>query len=101
MLACFLGMTFLHYSSCSPDFRNVLEISLNKVVDVLTEDIGIHVGGTSSLGVPLAKLLPQITWLSLPLLGEPGGNKFVQSVRSLPEVELFYTLLYANMPLAT
>ncbi|KAJ8475768.1 hypothetical protein OPV22_019495 [Ensete ventricosum] len=85
----------------SPEFGNVLEISLNKVVDVLTEDVSIHVGGTSSSGVPLAKLLPQITWLSLPLLDEPGSNKFVQSVRSLPEVELFYTLLYANMPLAS
>ncbi|WOL12860.1 peroxisome biogenesis protein 3-1 [Canna indica] len=84
----------------SPDFGNILEISLKKVVNVLMEDIGVNVGGASSLGVPLAKLLPQITRLSLPLLEEPSSNKFVQAIRSLPEVELFYTLLYANMPLA-
>ncbi|CAL9043180.1 unnamed protein product [Musa banksii] len=90
-----------HAVLSSPDFGNVLEISLKKVVNILIEDIGIHVGGTSSIGIPLVKLLPQITRLSLPLLDEPSSNKFVQAIRSLSEVELFYTLLYANMPSAS
>lgn len=98
MLFAYARTSLTFYTPCSPDFGNVLEISLKKVVDILIEDIGIHVGGTSSIGIPLAKLLPQITRLSLPLLDEPSSNKFVQAIRSLSEVELFYTLLYASMP---
>ncbi|KAG6514477.1 hypothetical protein ZIOFF_024837 [Zingiber officinale] len=80
------------------DFGKIVDISLKKVVEVLVNDISVQVPGTSSVGVPLAKLLPQITRLSLPLLDEPRRNKFVQVIQNLPEVELFYTLLYANMP---
>ncbi|XP_042376672.1 peroxisome biogenesis protein 3-1-like [Zingiber officinale] len=82
----------------SQDFGKIVDISLKKVVEVLVNDISVQVPGTSSVGVPLAKLLPQITRLSLPLLDEPRRNKFVQVIQNLPEVELFYTLLYANMP---
>ncbi|KAG6510763.1 hypothetical protein ZIOFF_028799 [Zingiber officinale] len=80
------------------DFGKIVDISLKKVVEVLVNDISVQVPGTSSVGVPLAKLLPQITRLSLPLLDEPRRNKFVEVIQNLPEVELFYTLLYANMP---
>lgn len=85
---------------CSPDFGNIVEISLKKVVDLLVDDISMQLEGISRpSGVPLAKLLPRITQLSLPLLEEPSDNKFIQSIGGLPEVELFYTLLYANMPI--
>ncbi|KAG6481881.1 peroxisome biogenesis protein 3-1-like isoform X1 [Zingiber officinale] len=88
-----------HSVLSSPDFGKILDISLKKVVDVLVDDISNQVAGTSSLGVPLAKLLPQIVRLTSPLLDEPRGNKFAQAIQSLPEVELFFTLLYANMSL--
>ncbi|XP_010923819.1 peroxisome biogenesis protein 3-1 isoform X2 [Elaeis guineensis] len=84
----------------SPDFGNTVEISLKKVVDLLVDDISMQLEGICPpSGVPLAKLLPRITQLSLPLLEEPSDNKFVQTIGRLPEVELFYTLLYANMPI--
>ncbi|XP_072993175.1 peroxisome biogenesis protein 3-1-like [Typha latifolia] len=86
----------------SPDFGNVVEISLKKVVDFLVETMSAQFGRSGSSppsGIPLAKLLPQVAQLSLALLEEPSSNKFIQTIQSLPEVELFYTLLYANMPL--
>lgn len=82
----------------SPDFGNIVEISLKKVVDMLVDDISTQLVGTSPpSGVPLAKLLPRVTQLCHPLLEEPSSNKFVQTIRGLPDVELFYTLLYANL----
>ncbi|XP_077221142.1 peroxisome biogenesis protein 3-2-like [Tasmannia lanceolata] len=84
----------------SADFGNIMKISLKNVVDALMEDIGLQEGGGEpSLGVPLAKLLPRVVQLGSSLLEEPSRNKFIQIIRSLPEVELFYTLLYANMAL--
>ncbi|KAJ6839690.1 peroxisome biogenesis protein 3-1-like [Iris pallida] len=87
----------------SPDFKQIVEMSLKSVVDVLVEDISIQFGGgaipSSSSGVPLAKLLPSVAKMGLRLLEEPASNKFIHIIRSLPEVQLFYALLYANMPL--
>ena len=89
-------------NGCSPDFKNIVEVSLRRVVDALIEDISAHFGqGTgpsSAAGVPLAKLLPRVTQLGPPLLEEPGINKYVDIIRSSPEVQLFYALLYSNMP---
>ncbi|XP_077210884.1 peroxisome biogenesis protein 3-2-like isoform X2 [Tasmannia lanceolata] len=83
----------------SADFGNIMDISLKKVVDVLMEEIGLEErGGGPSSGIALAKLLPHVVQLGPQLLEEPSRNKFIQIIRSLPEVELFYTLLYANMP---
>lgn len=72
-----------------------MEISLRRVLDQLVVDIGVHVGGPDT-GVPLAKLLPRVVQLSPSLLEDPSTNKFVQTIRALPEVELFFKLLYAN-----
>ncbi|XP_043702747.1 peroxisome biogenesis protein 3-2-like [Telopea speciosissima] len=80
------------------DFRNVVTISLRTVVDALMDDIGLQSGGNPSIGIPLAKLLPRVAQMGPLLLEEPGSNRFIQIIRRLPEVELFYTLLYANMP---
>ena len=80
-----------------------MEISLRGVADALVEDISMQFGGgigpSAAAGVPLAKLLPRVTQLGPPLLEEPSTNKYVNIIRSLPEVQLFYTLLYSNMPL--
>jgi len=32
------------------------------------------------------------------ITAEPSKNRFLQIIRDLPEVKLFFTLLYANMP---
>lgn len=82
----------------SPDFANIVDVSLKKVVDVLVEDIDRQFDGVGPSSVPLAKLLPQITQVGSTLLEEPSSNKFIHIVRSLPEVQRFYTLLYANIP---
>lgn len=85
---------------CSPDFRSIVEISLKKVVDMLVDDLSTQLVGMSPpSGVPLAKLLPRVSQLCLPLLDEPSSNKFVHTIGGLPDAELFYTLLYANMPI--
>ncbi|CAD6219763.1 unnamed protein product [Miscanthus lutarioriparius] len=81
----------------SDDFRNIMERSLRKIAEVVVEDLGVQIV-TPGLGLPLATLLPKVGHLSSPLLEEPNKNKHIQIIRSMPEVELFYTFLYANMP---
>ncbi|KAK9115397.1 hypothetical protein Syun_022194 [Stephania yunnanensis] len=80
----------------STGFRNIMEISLKSVVDMLTEEFTVQSRGLSS-GVPLAKLLPLVSQMGPSLLEDPSGNQFVKMIGALHEVELFYTLLYANM----
>uniref|UniRef100_A0A0A9AIJ6 Uncharacterized protein n=1 Tax=Arundo donax TaxID=35708 RepID=A0A0A9AIJ6_ARUDO len=83
----------------SDDFRNIMERSLRKIADVVIEDLAAQIGTPiPPAGLPLAKLLARVAQLSLPLLEEPNKNKHIQIIRSMPEVELFYTFLYANMP---
>lgn len=87
------------FSFRSDDFRRIVDISLKKVVNGLVEEVEQSSGGSSpSSGVPLAKLLPQVAHLGLELLEEPSQSKYLQIISSTPEVELFFTLLYANMP---
>ncbi|KAF9625597.1 hypothetical protein IFM89_024370 [Coptis chinensis] len=83
----------------SAEFGNVMEVSLRSVVDALMNDVGLQSGGNPSSGVPLAKLLPRIAQMGPLLLEDPSNNRFIRIIQSLPEVELFYTLLYANTPL--
>jgi len=83
----------------SDDFRNIMERSLRKIAEMVIEDLTAQAGIPSPpSGLPLATLLPRVAHLSLPLLEEPNKNKYIQIIRSMPEVELFYTFLYANMP---
>ncbi|XP_062199776.1 peroxisome biogenesis protein 3-1-like [Phragmites australis] len=83
----------------SDDFKNIMERSLRKIADVVIEDLASQIGTPiPPSGLPLAKLLARVAQLSLPLLEEPNKNKHIQIIRSMPEVELFYTFLYANMP---
>lgn len=49
-------------------------------------------------GMPLAKVLPQIEKTIPVITAEPGENRFLKLIRDLSEVQLFLTLLYANMP---
>ena len=72
-----------------------MEISLRKGVDLLVEEMKVAQG---SEAIPLAKLLPRVAQLSTPLLEEPTSNKFIQLLKNAPEVQLFYTFLYADIP---
>ncbi|XWS50798.1 hypothetical protein CRYUN_Cryun12cG0119600 [Craigia yunnanensis] len=82
----------------SAEFGSVVEISLKEVVNALVEEKGFQSGvGSLTLGMPLARLLPRIAQICPTLLDEPSKNQFVQMIQSVPEVGLFFTLLYANM----
>ena len=76
-----------------------MERSLRKIAEMVIEDLTAQAGIPSApSGLPLATLLPRVAHLSSLLLEEPNKNKYIQIIRSMPEVELFYTFLYANMP---
>lgn len=82
----------------SSEFGNILDLSLRNVVDGLMEDMNSQFGdGNLSAGLPLAKLLPRVAQISPLLLEEPSRNKFTQIIQNIPEVEVFFTLLYTNM----
>lgn len=83
----------------SAEFGSVVEVSLKAVVDALVEDIIIQPeGGSLPSGTPLAKLIPRITQIAPSLVDEPSKNRFIKIIQGVPQVELFFTLLYANMP---
>lgn len=77
----------------STEFRTIMDISLKKVVEELVQDLESLVGVNT---LPLARLLPKIAQLSPTVLEEPSNNKYISIIRGLPEVELFYTLVYTN-----
>ncbi|XP_022766240.1 peroxisome biogenesis protein 3-2-like isoform X1 [Durio zibethinus] len=82
----------------SAEFDSVVEISLKAVVNALVEEKGFQSRvGRPTLGMPLARLLPLITQICPTLLDEPSKNQFIQIIQSIPEVGLFFTLLYTNM----
>ncbi|XP_020215471.1 peroxisome biogenesis protein 3-2 [Cajanus cajan] len=83
----------------SAEFGSIVEMSLKAVVDTLVELMGAKFsGGSVTAGVPLARVLPQVAQMCPLLLEEPSKNQFIQIIKNIQEVELFFTLLYANMP---
>ncbi|KAK7320156.1 hypothetical protein RJT34_04890 [Clitoria ternatea] len=83
----------------STEFGSIVEISLKAVVDTLVELIGAKFsGGSVTAGLPLAKVLPPVAQMCPLLLEEPSKNQFIKVIKNIQEVELFFTLLYANMP---
>ncbi|KAG5041801.1 hypothetical protein JHK85_014277 [Glycine max] len=83
----------------SAEFGSIVEISLKAVVDTLVELMRTKFsGGSVAEGMPLARVLPQVAQMCPLLLGEPSKNQFIQIIKNIQEVELFFTLLYANMP---
>lgn len=81
------------------EFKSIGEIALRAVVETVVKDMEIQTG-ESSLGTPLARLIPRVTKMGPELLEEPSKNQFIHVIRSIPEVETFFTLLYTNMPLS-
>lgn len=86
---------------CSAEFGSIVETSLKAVVDTLVELMWAKFReGSVTTGLPLARVLPQVAQMCPLLLEEPGKNQFIQVINNIQEVELFFTLLYANMPSA-
>lgn len=69
-------------------------------VDGLMDEMEASVAGGSSRtsGIPLARLVPRVAQMGLLLLEDPIKSRFIKTIRGIPEVEIFFTLLYANMP---
>ncbi|XP_061343648.1 peroxisome biogenesis protein 3-2-like isoform X2 [Gastrolobium bilobum] len=85
----------------SAEFGSIVDISLKAVVDTVVEHMEAKLrGGNVTLGLPLAKVLPQVAQMRPLLLEEPSKNHFIQVIKNIPEVEPFFTLLYANTPTA-
>ncbi|KAL6494332.1 hypothetical protein OROGR_031132 [Orobanche gracilis] len=83
----------------SAEFANIVEISLRAVVNAVLEDVIIYCGGNSLMsGMPLARLVPRIAHMSQLLLTESNRTRYIQVIRSIPEVENFFTLLYSTAP---
>ncbi|KAK4782364.1 hypothetical protein SAY86_016466 [Trapa natans] len=80
----------------SEEFGSMADTSLNVVTHALVEDLEIQI--VENMGTPLAKLLPRVAQIGSLLLEEPNKNRFIQVIQSAPEVEVFFTLLYASMP---
>ncbi|KAJ6868459.1 hypothetical protein NC651_033510 [Populus alba x Populus x berolinensis] len=83
----------------SAEFGKIMEISLKVAVDALVDDMEAQsqsTGASLTLGMPLAKLLSRVLQIVPSLLGEASQNQIIQIIRNVPEVELFFTLLYAN-----
>ncbi|XP_044477168.1 peroxisome biogenesis protein 3-1-like [Mangifera indica] len=81
----------------SAEYSSVVDISFKAAVNALVDEMTIQSGGSLMTGMPLAKLIPRVIQMRSSLLDEPSKNRFIQVIRSIPEVQLFFTLLYANM----
>ncbi|KAL8488059.1 hypothetical protein ACS0TY_024367 [Phlomoides rotata] len=83
----------------SAEFGDVVDVSLHTVVNDLVEDLSLNCGETNlASGLPLAKLLPRIVQMGQLLLEESNRGRYIQIIRSIPEVQLFFTLLYSSTP---
>ncbi|KAF5730327.1 Peroxisome biogenesis 3-2 -like protein [Tripterygium wilfordii] len=82
----------------SAEFGDIVEISLKAVVGALMEDIAVQSGDSLTSGMPLARLLPRVIQVAPSLVDEPRKSRFIQIIQTVPDVELFFTLLYANAP---
>ncbi|KAL4373417.1 hypothetical protein AHAS_Ahas05G0079700 [Arachis hypogaea] len=85
----------------SAEFGSIIEICMKVVVNAVVEQMGAKFrGGSIATGLPLARVLPQVAQMCPLLLEEPSKNQFIRIIKCIPEVEPFFTRLYANMPSA-
>ncbi|KAG9132382.1 hypothetical protein Leryth_022420 [Lithospermum erythrorhizon] len=81
----------------SAEFGSVVHISVKTAVDVMMEDTKIQIGESNLMsGLPLAKVLPRIAQMGKLLLEEPNRNRYIHVIHNIPEVEVFFTLLYSS-----
>ncbi|RXH96612.1 hypothetical protein DVH24_009116 [Malus domestica] len=80
----------------SAEFRSVADTALRAVVDTVIEDMNAQPGGGSlKSGIQLAKVLARVAQTGPSVLEE--SSKFIQIILNVPQVELFFTLIYSNM----
>lgn len=95
----FLYADVLCFVLDSAEFADIVDISLRAVVDVVLEDLSIHCGENNLMsGMPLARLVPRIAHIAQQLLTESNRSRYLQMIRTIPEVELFFTVLYSSTP---
>ncbi|XP_061988334.1 peroxisome biogenesis protein 3-2 [Rosa rugosa] len=82
----------------SGEFGSIARMALRAVVDTVVVDMGAQSGGDLASGTPLAKVLARVAQMGPTLLGE--SSKFVQIILNVPEVELFFTLIYSHMQIS-
>ncbi|KAL1564057.1 peroxisome biogenesis protein 3-1-like [Salvia divinorum] len=81
----------------SAEFANIVDISLRVVVNAVLKDLSNHCGENNLMsGMPLARLVPRIALMAQQLLSESNRGRYIQMIRSMPEIELFFTLLYSS-----
>lgn len=82
----------------SNEFADIVQVSIKTLVGAIVKDIFADQSGagTPSSGTALAKLMPRVAQISQLLLDERTSNKFVQTIKHIQDVELFFTILYAN-----
>ncbi|XP_051119241.1 peroxisome biogenesis protein 3-2-like isoform X2 [Andrographis paniculata] len=81
----------------SGEFANVVDISLRRLVHEVSNDMVIECGENNlKSGMALARLIPRIARRGQLLLAEPNRSRYIHIIRSIPEVELFFTLLYST-----
>ncbi|MED6136810.1 hypothetical protein PIB30_059231 [Stylosanthes scabra] len=85
----------------SAEFGCIFEVCVKMVVDAVVEQMEAkYRGGNITTGLPLARVLPQVAQICPLLLEEPNKNQFIKIINCIPEVEPFFTRLYASMPSA-
>ncbi|CAH9096139.1 unnamed protein product [Cuscuta europaea] len=85
----------------SAEFGNIVDVSLKAAVDAMVENMQTLYEETNLMvGIPLAKLLPRLSYLGEQLLEEPNRNRYFQVIQNLPEVQLFFTVLYSSTPVS-
>ncbi|KAL6178208.1 hypothetical protein ACLB2K_049727 [Fragaria x ananassa] len=82
----------------SGEFGNIAEMALRAVVDTVVVEMGAQSGGDLASGTPLAKVLARVAQMGPTLLGE--SSKFRQIILNVPEVELFFTLIYSQVQIS-
>ena len=90
----FLRCNHVSFPCCSNEFTDVVEIALKSCTVALVEEMETQPG--LATGIQLAKLLPQIEKTVPEISAVPDKNRFLQLIRDLPQVHLFFTLLYSK-----
>lgn len=83
----------------SVEFANVVDISLRSVVNEVSKVLSVQCGESNlKSGIPLARLIPRIAHMGQLLLTKSNRDGYIHNIRSITEVELFFTLLYSGTP---
>lgn len=79
----------------SNEFREVLMLSLNAVLEGVMEEFDEIYQGRGITSIPLAKLLPPVSTLGSLLLEQPSENRFIQMIASTQHLQSFCATVYS------